>query len=36
MRVTEDGEIHAYGDGAPSYLARANAIKTKGDAGEYP
>jgi len=28
-------EGDAYGDGAPSYLARANAIKTKGDAGDY-
>ncbi len=36
---TEDGEKHAYGDGAPSYTARANAIKAKGDkgaAGGYP
>lgn len=28
-------ENRAYGDGAPSYLARANAIKTKGDANGY-
>jgi hypothetical protein len=28
-------ENRAYGDGAPSYLARATAIKTKGDAGGY-
>jgi hypothetical protein len=28
-------ENRAYGDGAPLYLARANAIKTKGDAGGY-
>lgn len=32
---TEDGEKHAYGDGADSYKARANAIKSKGDKGEY-
>lgn len=30
------GEVHAYGDGAPSYNARAVAIKKKGDAGGYP
>src|SRR5262249_681581 len=29
-------EERAYGDGAPLYLARANAIKAKGDAGQYP
>ena len=29
-------EERAYADGAPLYLARANAIKTKGDAGQYP
>lgn len=29
-------EERAYGAGAPAYLARANAIKTKGDAGDYP
>jgi hypothetical protein len=28
-------EERAYGDGAPLYLARANAIKTKGDTGGY-
>jgi hypothetical protein len=28
-------EEDAYGDGAPSYLARANAVKAKGDAGDY-
>ena len=28
-------ELRAYGDGAPQYLARANAIKAKGDAGGY-
>jgi len=28
-------ENRAYGDGAPSYLARATAIKTKGDANGY-
>jgi hypothetical protein len=33
---TEAGERHAYGDGAPSYKARADAIKAKGDRGEYP
>ena len=32
---TEDGEKHAYGDGAPSYKARANAIKAKGKKGDY-
>lgn len=32
---TEAGERNAYGDGAPSYRARANAIKAKGDRGEY-
>lgn len=32
---TEDGEKHAYGDGAASYRARANAIKAKGDSGGY-
>jgi hypothetical protein len=30
------GELHAYGDGAPLYLARADAIKKKGDGGGYP
>lgn len=30
------GELHAYGDGAPSYKARAEAIKKKGDGGGYP
>lgn len=29
-------EERAYRDGAPLYLARANAIKAKGDAGKYP
>jgi hypothetical protein len=29
-------EIRAYGDGAPSYTARANSISTKGAAGQYP
>jgi hypothetical protein len=33
---TEAGEKHAYGDGAPSYTARANSIKAKGDKGDYP
>ncbi len=28
-------EGDAYGDGAPLYRARANSIKTKGDAGDY-
>lgn len=32
---TEDGEKHAYGDGAPSYKARADAIKDKGAKGDY-
>jgi hypothetical protein len=32
---TEDGEKHAYGDGAPSYKARAEEIKKKGDKGDY-
>lgn len=30
------GELHAYGDGAPLYKARADAIKAKGDGGGYP
>jgi hypothetical protein len=30
------GELHAYGDGAALYKARADAIKAKGDAGGYP
>jgi hypothetical protein len=29
-------EERAYGDGVAAYRARANAIKTKGDAGKYP
>lgn len=29
-------EMRAYGDGAPLYKARADAIKAKGDAGSYP
>ena len=29
-------EERAYGDGVAAYTARANAIKTKGDAGKYP
>ncbi|OQA42090.1 MAG: hypothetical protein BWY52_02341 [Chloroflexi bacterium ADurb.Bin325] len=29
-------ESRAYGDGAPSYRARADAIKAKGDGGGYP
>ena len=33
---TDDGEKHAYGDGASSYKARAKAIKKRGDAGKYP
>lgn len=33
--TTEAGEIHAYGDGAPSYQARADAITEAGDDGEY-
>lgn len=34
--VGTPGELVAYGDGAPSYLARANAITAKGGRGEYP
>ena len=30
------GELHAYGDGAPLYRARATAIRVKGTAGGYP
>jgi hypothetical protein len=30
------GELHAYGDGASLYQARADAIKKKGDGGGYP
>jgi hypothetical protein len=29
----DEKESRAYGDGAASYLARANAIKVKGDLG---
>jgi hypothetical protein len=32
---TEAGELRAYGDGAPLYRARANAVRAKGDRGEY-
>jgi hypothetical protein len=32
---TEAGERRAYGDGAPAYRARANAIQSKGTRGEY-
>src|SRR5262249_21981963 len=32
---TEDGEKRAYGEGAPSYKARADSIKAKGDKGDY-
>jgi hypothetical protein len=32
---TEDGEKHAYGDGAANYTARANAISAKGAKGDY-
>ena len=32
---TEDGERHAYGDGAPVYRARAEAISARGGRGEY-
>jgi len=32
---TEDGEKHAYGDGAPLYKARADKIKEKGEKGDY-
>ena len=31
-----DSEERAFGDGVAAYTARANAIKTKGDAGKYP
>jgi hypothetical protein len=31
----EPAEVRAYGAGAPAYRARANSIKTKGDAGTY-
>jgi hypothetical protein len=31
----EPAEVRAYGGGAPAYTARANAIKTRGDAGSY-
>jgi len=33
---TPGKESRAYGDGAPSYRARADAVKTKGDGGGYP
>jgi hypothetical protein len=33
---TEEGEKHAYGDGAPLYESRAKAVKAKGDKGGYP
>ena len=32
---TEAGELRAYGDGAPPYKTRADAVKAKGDRGEY-
>jgi hypothetical protein len=32
---TEDGEKHAYGDGAASYKARADSIAAKGAKGDY-
>jgi hypothetical protein len=32
---TEAGEKHAYGDGAPSYKARADSISAKGAKGDY-
>lgn len=35
MAAPPGKEQRAYGDGAPSYLARATSIKTKGDAGDY-
>ena len=31
----EPAEVRAYGAGAGAYRTRANAIKTKGDAGTY-
>lgn len=33
---TPGKESRAYGDGAPSYQTRADAVKTKGDGGGYP
>ena len=30
------GELHAYGDGAPLYRARAQAIQRRADSGGYP
>jgi hypothetical protein len=35
METAPGAEPRAYGDGAPVYLARAAAIRTKGDAGDY-
>jgi hypothetical protein len=35
METAPGAEPRAYGDGAPIYLARATAIRTKGDAGDY-
>jgi hypothetical protein len=34
--TVDEKETRAYGDGAPAYKARADAIKTKGDANGYP
>jgi hypothetical protein len=34
--IGSTGEIHAYGDGAASYKARADKIKAKGDKKGYP
>ncbi len=35
METPPGAEPRAYGDGAPIYQARADAIRTKGDAGDY-
>jgi hypothetical protein len=35
-RMAPGAEARAYADGAPLYQARANAIRSKGAAGQYP
>jgi len=35
VKVAPLAEVHEYGDGKPSYLARSKAIIAKGDAGGY-
>jgi hypothetical protein len=35
METAPGAEQRAYGDGAPVYQARASAVRTKGDAGDY-